>query len=72
MADAAEQNDRLSCTGLFVRSRATIADTMQRLASEAEAIVQRLKSDPPPSSDSIDDEHDEHEPIALLPEHTGH
>jgi hypothetical protein len=67
MVDAAESMDeRVSCTGFFVRSRATITQTLQRLVDDAEAIGQKLKSDPPPSRESVDEE----EPIALLPEHT--
>lgn len=70
MVDAGESMDeRVSNTGFFVRSRATLTQHLQRLADEAEAIGQKLKSDPPPSHESVDAEE---EPLALLPEHTGH
>lgn len=65
MVDAADE--RVSCTGFFVRSRATLAETLERLATEAEAIGAKLKSDPPPSAESVDDDD---APLALLPEHT--
>lgn len=66
MVEGAEltEGDRISCTDYFVRSRTGFTAVLARLADEAEAIGERLKSEPPPSRTF-----DEEEPIALLPEH---